>query len=46
MLDGLGAPHALLVQPRGYGLDKAAMLDAMRRPWSLHGDRDGQPRRQ
>jgi predicted TIM-barrel fold metal-dependent hydrolase len=30
MLDGLGAPHALLVQPSGYGLDNAAMLDAMR----------------
>jgi predicted TIM-barrel fold metal-dependent hydrolase len=25
-LDGLGAPHALLVQPSGYGLDNAAML--------------------
>jgi predicted TIM-barrel fold metal-dependent hydrolase len=29
MLDGLGAPHALLVQPSGYGLDNAARLDAM-----------------
>jgi predicted TIM-barrel fold metal-dependent hydrolase len=29
MLDQLGAPHALLVQPSGYGVDNAAMLDAM-----------------
>jgi predicted TIM-barrel fold metal-dependent hydrolase len=29
MLDRLGAPHALLVQPSGYGVDNAAMLDAM-----------------
>jgi predicted TIM-barrel fold metal-dependent hydrolase len=29
MLDGLGAAHALLVQPSGYGVDNAAMLDAM-----------------
>ncbi len=30
MLDRLGAPHALLVQPSGYGVDNRAMLDAMR----------------
>ena len=29
MLDRLGTPHALLVQPGGYGVDNAAMLDAM-----------------
>ena len=29
MLDQLGATHALLVQPSGYGVDNAAMLDAM-----------------
>jgi len=29
MLDRLGAAHALLVQPSGYGVDNAAMLDAM-----------------
>lgn len=29
MLDRLGARHALLVQPSGYGVDNAAMLDAM-----------------
>jgi predicted TIM-barrel fold metal-dependent hydrolase len=29
MLDQLGAPHALLVQPSGYGTDNAAMLDAL-----------------
>jgi len=28
-LDRLGATHALLVQPSGYGVDNAAMLDAM-----------------
>ncbi|HEY7139601.1 MAG TPA: amidohydrolase family protein [Methylomirabilota bacterium] len=30
MLDELGAPHALLVQPSGYGVDNRAMLDAMK----------------
>jgi predicted TIM-barrel fold metal-dependent hydrolase len=29
MLDELGASHALLVQPSGYGVDNAAMLDAI-----------------
>jgi predicted TIM-barrel fold metal-dependent hydrolase len=29
VLDGHGAPHALLVQPSGYGIDNAAMLDAI-----------------
>ena len=29
MLDGLGATHARLVQPSGYGVDNRAMLDAM-----------------